>query len=154
MPKRILVPVDGSAADEALLPLMADAARGGGATVRLLHVLPVPDAVENEYGRVVADADRAMEQARASGENYLEGAAASMEGIPVECVVRFGDPAREILVEAEAWGADLVAVTGTPAGLFRRLARRGGVADRVARLARVPVVVYRPARQRGRAWVN
>jgi nucleotide-binding universal stress UspA family protein len=154
MPKRILVPVDGSAAGEAVLPLMADAARGGGATVRLLHVVPIPAALETEHGRGLADVDRVMEQAHATGQSYLDGVAASMEGIPVERVVRFGDPAREILVEAEAWGADLVAVTGMPPSPLGRLARRGGVADRVARRARVPVVVYRPGRQRRRARVS
>lgn len=148
MAKRILVPLDRSAASEALLPLIADAARGAGATVRLLHVAPVPGVVESDYGRVVADSERAIDRADAAGQNYLEGAGASLQGIPVERVVRFGEPAHEILIEAEAWGADLVALTATPASPFRRLVRRGGIADRVARGAEVPVVLYRPRRNR------
>jgi nucleotide-binding universal stress UspA family protein len=34
-----------------------------------------------------------------------------LEGIPAECVVRFGDPVEEILAEAESWGANLLVVT-------------------------------------------
>jgi nucleotide-binding universal stress UspA family protein len=154
MAKRILVPLDRSSASEAVLPVIGDAARGAGATVRLLHIAPVPDAVEREYGRVAADSDRVMERATAEGESYLEGASASLQGIPVERVVRFGDPAREILVEAEAWGADLIAVTATPASPFRRLVRRGGVADRVTRGAAAPVLLYRPRRDRRRAGLS
>jgi len=154
MAKRILIPLDRSSASEVVLPLIGDAARGAGATVRLLHIAPVPDAVEREYGRVAADSDRVMERATADGESYLEGAGASLQGVPVEHVVRFGDPAREILVEAEAWGADLIAVTATPASPFRRLVRRGGVADRVARGAAAPVLLYRPRRDQRRAGLS
>jgi len=154
MAKRILVPLDRSSASEAVLPLIGDAARGAGATVRLLHIAPVPDAVEREYGRGAADSDRVMERATAEGESYLEGASASLQGIPVERVVRFGDPAREILVEAEAWGADLIAVTATPASPFGRLVRRGGVADRVTRGAAAPVLLYRPRRDRRRTGLS
>jgi nucleotide-binding universal stress UspA family protein len=38
MAKRILVPLDQSVTAEMVVPLVADAARGGGGTVRLLHV--------------------------------------------------------------------------------------------------------------------
>ena len=142
MAKRILVPLDRSSASEAVLPVIGDAARGAGATVRLLHIAPVPDAVQREYGRVAADSDRVMERATAEGESYLEGASASLQGIPVERVVRFGDPAREILVEAEAWGADLIAVTQRATWLGRLL--EGRTARTVAHDATVPVLLCRP----------
>ena len=38
MAKRILVPLDALERSEAVLPLVADLARGAGSTVRLLHV--------------------------------------------------------------------------------------------------------------------
>ncbi|PYN05671.1 MAG: universal stress protein, partial [Candidatus Rokuibacteriota bacterium] len=41
MAKRILVPLDQSPPAEAVLPLVGEVARGGGATVRLLHVAPI-----------------------------------------------------------------------------------------------------------------
>ena len=143
MAKRILVPLDGAPSSEAVLSLVGAIARSAGSTVRLLHVDPVPDNVEHENGRVIAYADQEMARLESEGLEYLEGLEANLQGVPVECIVRFGDPAREILVEAEAWGADLIAVTATPTSLFRRLFRRSGVVDRIARKADVPAVVYR-----------
>ena len=154
MAKRILVPLDGAPSSEAVLSLVADIARSAGSAVRLLHVDPVPDTVEQTNGRVIAYADQEMARLEREGVEYLEGLEANLQGVPIECVVRFGDPAQEILVEAEAWGADLIAVTATPTSVFRRLFRRGGVVDRIARNADVPAVVYRP-QIRGlgrRAW--
>jgi len=58
-------------------------------------------------------------------------------------VVRFGNDADEILREAEACGADLLAVaTAGKSGLKRMV--MGSVAERVFRRARVPVLLYRP----------
>ena len=45
MAKRILVPLDGTEETVAGLDLIADAARGGGAVVRLLRVAPAPENV-------------------------------------------------------------------------------------------------------------
>jgi len=58
MAKRILVPLDGTEETEAGLDLIADAARGGGATVRLLHVAPTPDNIYDLDGHVIAYADQ------------------------------------------------------------------------------------------------
>jgi len=140
--KRILVPLDGAPSSEAVLSLVGAIARSAGSTVRLLHVDPVPDNVEHENGRVIAYADQEMARLESEGHEYLDGLAASLPDVAVECVVRFGQPAREILVEAEAWDADLIAVTATRTRWFDRIRRRG-VADRVFRRASVPVLVYR-----------
>jgi nucleotide-binding universal stress UspA family protein len=142
MAKRILVPLDRTTASAAILPLVADVARGAGPTLRLLHVAPVPDAVEREDGRVIAYADQEMARLESEGLEYLDGLAATLPDIAVECVVRFGQPVREILVEAEAWDADLIAVTATRTRWFDRIRRRR-VADRIFRQGSVPVLVYR-----------
>jgi nucleotide-binding universal stress UspA family protein len=61
----------------------------------------------------------------------------------VECGVRFGDPVQEILLEAEAFGADLIAVaTAGRSGLGRTVL--GSVAEQVFRKARLSVVLYHP----------
>ena len=52
MAKRILVPLDRSPVAEIVVPIVA--ARASGATVRLLHVEPVPESRVNEEARVVA----------------------------------------------------------------------------------------------------
>ncbi len=71
MAKRILVPLDQSEVAESVVPVVADVARGGQATVCLLHVAPLPDNRVNEGGRVVAYADQEMERLRSEGLDYL-----------------------------------------------------------------------------------
>lgn len=142
MAKRILVPLDRSGASASVLPLVADIARGGGGTVRLLHVAPVPREHVSDDGRVVAYASQEMERVERSRLDYLRGIGAQLDGVPVESVVRFGDPAEEIVREADAFGADLIAVTSEDRGWLAHL--RGGVADRVFHRADVPVLVMNP----------
>jgi nucleotide-binding universal stress UspA family protein len=142
MAKRILVPLDRSELAETILPLVAGLARGAGATVRLLHVAPVPENVASTEGRIVAYADQEMERLEREHLNHLRGVAARL-GLPAECVVRFGDDADEILREADAFGADLIAVTTAGKSGLKRLVM-GSVADRVFRRARVPVLLYHP----------
>ena len=144
MAKRILVPLDRSDVAEAVVPLVADLARGAGATVRLLHVAPVPDNVVSKEGRLVAYADQEMERLEAEGLEHLKGVAAR-QGLPAERVVRFGDDADEILREAEAYGADLLAVTTAGKSGLKRVVM-GSVAERVFRRAPVPVLLYQPGR--------
>jgi len=140
--KRILVPLDRSAASEAALPIVADIARSAGSTVRLLNVQPVPEAVVAEYGRVVAYQDQEMERLQASGEMYLESAEAALHGVPAERTVRFGKPAEEILLEADAWDADLIVMTGPVPSAWALPWRRGRVTREVARRTPVPILVH------------
>jgi nucleotide-binding universal stress UspA family protein len=147
MAKRILVPLDQSELAEAAVPLVADAARGGQATVRLLHVAPVPGNRLDEQDRVIAYADQEMERLRSEGLDYLHAVEAHFGEAPVECVVRFGDPVPEILAEAEAFGADLIAVsTAGRSGVTRALF--GSVAEQILRKAGPAVMLMRPERPR------
>jgi nucleotide-binding universal stress UspA family protein len=147
MAKRILLPLDRSDVAEAIVPLVADLARGAGAMVRLLHVAPVPGNVVSKEGRVVALADQEMERLKAEGLEYLQAIAARL-AIPAECVVRFGTGAEEILREAQAWDADLITVSTTgKSGLKRTV--MGSVAEQVFRRAPVPVVLYHPGADLG-----
>ena len=143
MPKRILLPLDQSGTAEVVVPLVSAVARGGGATIRLLHVAPAPDTVVSTEGRVVAYADQEMERLEGEGLDYLRSIAAQLDGLAVESVVRFGDPAAEILREADEWGADLICVaTAGRSGLGRVML--GSVAEQVFRKSPVPVVLMRP----------
>jgi len=59
--------------------------------------------------------------------------------------VRFGEPLDEILREAEAFDADLIAVsTVGRSGLGRTIL--GSVAEQVVRKAAAPVLLFRPSR--------
>ena len=145
MAKRILVPLDQSALAESAVSVVADVARGGQAAVCLLHVAPVPENRLDEGGRIVAYADQEMTRLRSEGLEYLHGVEAQFAGMPVECEVRFGDPVSEILLGAEAFGADLIAVsTAGRSGLSRALF--GSVAEQILRKAETAVMLLRPER--------
>ena len=146
MAKRMLIPLDGTAASEAILRQVSDAARGAGAVARLLHVEPIPGRVVRTDGRVVSYENPEMARLEAQWLSYLASAAVDVSDIPIESVVRFGDPASEILREADAWSADLIAMAPTRRGRLARLFRRG-VADRVLRRADVPVLLWFPRRR-------
>lgn len=145
MAKRILVPLDQSSVAEGVLPLVADMVRGSQATVRLMHVAPVPDNLVSPEGRTVVYADQEMSRLEAEGLDYLRTLETQFDGAPVGSVVRFGDPLREILLEAEAFGADVVAVTPSGKGGLSR-ALLGSVAEQVFRKAPMAVVLYRSPR--------
>ena len=143
--KRIVVPLDRSSVAESVLPVVADLARAGSGRIRLLHVEPLPDNWVGSDGRVVAYADQEMARLEAEALDYLKTVATQLGGLHIESCVRFGDPLTEILEEADAFDADLIAVTTAGrSGLGRAVL--GSVAERVFRKAEMPVLLYRPSR--------
>ncbi len=144
MAKRILVPLDGSEASEAAATLAGQVARSTGGRLRLLQVQPVPEERRSTSGRVVAYADQEMERLSAESRDYLESVETRLGPVPAEAVVRFGDPEREILVEAEAFGADLIVVAGEKRGWLRRLTGRS-LGERLFHESPVPVALVRAA---------
>jgi nucleotide-binding universal stress UspA family protein len=144
MAKRILFPVDRIEDADATLHLIAEAARASGAVVRLLHVAPVPESVVSPEGRVVAYADQETERLQHQHLERLQAAQHHLSGVVSECVVRFGDPTEEILLEAEAFDADLIVVmTRCRSSVSRAIL--GSVAEQVLRKARPAVMLVRPA---------
>jgi len=142
MPKRILTPIDGQVESEAIVPVVGALARGAGSTVRLLRVFPVPEHVVGPFGRTIAYVDQEMARLTGEGMDELAHIEAEFDGVPVERVVRFGEPAEEIRLEAEAFNADLVTLATT------RRSRLGaalvpGVAERLEQDAKVPTLVLR-----------
>ena len=140
MTKRILVPIGRPDDAAALLGAVADLARGAGATVRLLHVMPTPVTVMAPRGRVVAYANQLVDGLESRGLARLDAARATLDGVPVECAVRFGDVADEIVEEAETFGADVIALHARRRRWWNGLTL-GDVARRVARRAKSPVMV-------------
>lgn len=140
MAKRILVPLDGEERSEAIMPLVAAVARDGGATVRLLRVYPIPERTEAAHGRTVEYVDQAMARLTAEGVDDLARSEAQLEGVPVETVVRFGEPAEEIALEAEAFGADVIALAEPARGRLGRVFARS-IPERVSRETSVPTLV-------------
>jgi universal stress protein A len=144
MAKRYLVPVDHSHGDEHVLAFVADAARAAGATVRLLHVAPAPDNIVSAEGLVVAYANQETSRLEAEHTDYLHGLEPLLGGVAVESVVRFGEPAEEILKEAETFGAEVIAVMTTCRNGVKRTLL-GSVAEQLLRKAAATVLLVRPA---------
>lgn len=144
MAKRILVPLDGSESAEVAAALAADLARGSGGDVRLLQVHPVPAHRVSNTGRVVAYADQEMERLSAEGRDYLESVEARLGPVPAQSVVRFGKPEQEILVEAEAFDADLIVVSTPRRNWLERLTG-SGLGEKLLHASPVPVVLVRAA---------
>ncbi len=140
MAKRILVPVDTREDSEAIVSVVAAMAERSGGSVRLVRVSPLPERIVGPYGRTIAYADQEMARVTAEGLDDLQHIEAELHGIPVERVIRFGDPVAEILLEAEAFDADLIALTASRRGRLRR-ALSPGLADRLIPRAPVPTLV-------------
>ena len=102
MVKRILAPIGERERSEAIVPVVSALAHGAGSTVRLMRVFPVPEGVVDSDGRTVVYSHQEMERLTSEGLHDLARIQAQLEGIPVESVVRFGNPVEEILLEAVA----------------------------------------------------
>jgi nucleotide-binding universal stress UspA family protein len=142
MAKRILMPLSGRERDEAVLSLVGALSPESGVTVRLLRVSPIPEMILEPSGRVVAYVNQEMERLSSEGLADLKIAQLQLDGMPVERVVRFGEPVAEILHEAEAWGADLIVLTASRRGRLWS-ALFPGVADQVSRTAPTPTLILR-----------
>jgi len=140
MAKRILVPLKSIEPAPSFVEALAGLARGTGATVRLLHVGPPHDSVVDIDGRLVAYADQETRRLEAEARDFLQVVAIALDGVPVEFAVRFGDPTREILSEADAFDADLIVLPVVPR---RRFLPLDGVAGQVMRRAAPPVALVR-----------
>jgi nucleotide-binding universal stress UspA family protein len=138
--KRILVPLDGREAAEAVVPVVAALARDSGAAVRLLRVFPVPSQVVTPQGWMVASVDQEMARLESRALSDFAPAEIELTGLPVETVVRYGDLVDEIAREAEAFGADLIALGAGRRGRLRA-ALAPGTAQRVQTRTDTPTLV-------------
>ena len=142
MAKRILVPLDEAVPAASMVEAVAALARTTGATVRVLHVAPVPESLSDNYGHVVVYADQETARLEAEGLDYLHAVTLGLDGVTVEYMVRYGDPVEQILGEAESWNADLIAMTTRGRGSIER-ALLGSVAEHVFRKAPMAVTLFR-----------
>lgn len=138
--RKILVPLDGSPGSTSILWTVGQLARAQAARVRLLRVESPVGSVYAPDGRVVAYSDQEYDRIALDDLQGLKQSAHELAGIEVETAVRFGDPATQIVEEAEETGADLIAMaTHRRAGVARLV--KGSVAERVERATTVPVVL-------------
>jgi len=141
--KRAIVPLDGSALAETIIPFLVEIAGPLDMSVVLLRVLEpqVPVVVEGTRAMALED----IEARRRDAEEYLAPLAAALRarGVAVETAVRHGSPVSdEIVAGARKAGADLIAMTTHGrSGLGRLLF--GSVAEALLRQAHVPVFLLR-----------
>ncbi|HEX3175901.1 MAG TPA: universal stress protein [Methylomirabilota bacterium] len=135
MAKRILVPLDANEEAEAVLPLVADLARGAGGTVRLLRVMAGARTRIDADGRVLEYAHDVEARRQAEALDRLRDLEPVLDGVPVEYRARLGEPVTEILHEAEVFGADVIALA------VRRRAWWRGALGRVAAGVRAGAMV-------------
>jgi len=107
MYKKILVALENSRADKAILPRVAELARQFQAELLLLHV--ADGWAARNYDRLQLAESEEMKQDRA----YLERVAGELSktGIVVSVHLAMGDPPKEILRAAKREHCDLIAMT-------------------------------------------
>jgi len=139
---RILVPLDGSALAESVLPTVTQLALDFKAAIVLMRVhVPsyVPYLADTPYS-LIEISRREEEECRA----YLEATAVRLRnrGLTVDTIVHEGNPADAILDAVSVAQADLIAMTTHGrSGVGRWLL--GSVADRVVHGASVPILLTR-----------
>ncbi|HWB59917.1 MAG TPA: universal stress protein [Chthoniobacteraceae bacterium] len=136
MYRKILVALDATDADRAILEHVSALAKALGSKVSLLHVadgwaarLFGKDAVSPEISKDTA---------------YLESVRARLaaEGLDVEAELSYGEPSDEIIRRVGEGGCDFVALT-THGHKFLTNALLGTTVDKVRRMVNVPVLLIK-----------
>jgi len=140
MYKRILVPVENSPYDEAIVQHVSKLAKLCGASVVLIHV------ADGWAARNANQLDLRESEEMHKDREYLEGLCEDLErdGINADSVLAGGEPSREIVAAADREGCDLIAMS-THGHQFVKDVLYGSVANEVRHITRVPVLLVRGA---------
>lgn len=138
MYKRILVPVENSPYDDAILQHVRGLAKLCNATVVLIHVA---DGFAARNAKQLGL--RESEEMRLD-LGYLEKLTADLErdGIDADSVLAGGEPSKEIAEAADRENCDLIAMS-THGHRFVKDVLYGSVASEVRHITRVPVLLVR-----------
>ena len=138
MYKRILVPVENSPYDEAILQHVRGLAKHFGSSVVLIHVAD-GWAARNVHQLAL----RESEEMRKDRE-YLETICAELgaDGLDVDSVLAGGEPSREIVAAAERENCDLIAMS-THGHKFVKDILYGSVANEVRHATKIPILLVR-----------
>jgi nucleotide-binding universal stress UspA family protein len=140
--KKILVPLDGSEIAAKVLPKVVELAKTLNAKVTLFHACySGVGAFAGEGTPATIRAEEAHEQKFCDAFLAKTGQDLKGQGVEVDWVCKDGVPARQIIAYAQDNGYDLI-VMGTH-GAGEVAWYMGGVADKVASHATVPVLLLR-----------
>ena len=138
MYKRILVPLENSSYDDAILRHVGQLARLTGASIVLIHVADGFAARNANQLKL-----RESEEMRLDLE-YLERRAEELKaaGLEAESVLAGGEPSKEITAAADREGCDLIAMS-THGHRWLKDLLYGSVASEVRHMSKVPVLLVR-----------
>lgn len=141
MYRKILIPIENSAADQTILDHLKPLARLTGASLVLMHVAD-GWAARNYKTLNLAESEE-MQQDQA----YLEKRADELrsEGFTVEYLLALGEPSDEIVKAAVAFGVDLIAMSTHGHRLIGDLIY-GSTADKVRHVVDIPVLMLKVKR--------
>lgn len=136
MYKKILVALDNSPTDQAMIPHITELARVHGSQLLLVHV--ADGWAARSYERFQLAESEEMKDDRA----YLERTATGLRGagLAVETRLRLGEPADEILQTAAEEACDLIAMTTHGHRFFKDLLY-GSTITQVRHRAKAPVLL-------------
>lgn len=141
---RILVPLENTRTDRAILSHVRTLARHCGAAIVLIHV------ADGFAARNLAQLDLRESEEMRRDRAYLDRVCEELvaEGLACEAVLACGNPADEITAAAVREGADLIAMaTHGHRGLNDLL--RGSVASELRHRTHVPVLMVREGQSTG-----
>ena len=138
MYKKILIPLENSAADQAILEHIRPLAKLTGASLLLMHV--ADGWVARNYEQLKLAESEEMKTDRA----YLESVAQTLEteGFEVSHVLAMGEPSDEIVKFSRQHQVDLIAMS-THGHRFISDLLYGSTADKVRHLVDVPVLLLK-----------
>ncbi len=134
--KKILLPVEHSAYDAAIVDYVRDLARWCGASVLVIHV------ADGFAARNVKELDLRESEEMRDDREYVERIAAQLSaaGVVTDCILAGGEPSKEIREAAEREHCDLIAMA-THGHRFLKDLIYGSVANEVRHTSRVPVLL-------------
>ena len=135
---RILVPLENSRTDDAIVAHVRTLARHCGASLVLIHV------ADGFAARNIASLELRESEEIKKDRMYPDGVTAKLvaDGFTAEAVLASGDPAREITAAAEREHCDLIAM-GTHGHTGVKDLIYGSVANEVRHKSMVPVLLVR-----------
>ena len=138
MYRRILVAVENSPADQAILTHIVPLATMTGAELLLVHV------ADGFAARHFKDLSLRESEEIKDDRDYLDRVAAGLtaQSLSVTTELAMGDPATELIRLAQERNADLIAMS-THGHRFLNDLIRGTTVDRVRHLVKIPVLLLR-----------
>lgn len=141
---RMVVPLDGSATSEKVLPYARLLAERLRIPVELIGVVDIAELVSHVSAERARVLDRLIEEGVRKSETYLKGVAGTFAADSVICSITKGRAAEAIIEKAAAEASTLIAIATHGRSGFNRWLL-GSVAEKVLRGTNNPVLLVRAA---------